>query len=486
MLRRFIYISLLIGGLSQLIIAQNSQVLYYMNLPQNHLLNPALRPSNSFYFGIPAITGINVGINNNFVNFSDIFMPGQADSIITFLHPDYNIDDFIAKLKNINSLAAEVGIQLFGLGFNAGKDLYISIDVIERIEGNIVLPVDILKLGLKGNEDFLGKTIDLSSLNANFKYYREYGLGFSRNFGNKLRIGVKAKMLAGIASMKVDNRSLSLTVNDDFSHSLNADLGVSMSGPADAYFNTENQIDSIVFNKDAIESWAFYTNMTNLGFGLDLGAVYNISEKLTVSAAINDLGYIRWIDNVTNIEAKSEFKFSGFNINDVVTGDKTFDDLARELVDSLKNSFTFSDNNAAFNTSLPLGITVGASYNLTKSLSFGLLSHSIISSKHLRQAVTLSGNLNLGNALSTSLCYTASNGRYDNFGAGLAFRAGFFQIYMIADRIPVTWNKIISDGSSIVLPSNWNTATLRLGMNLSFGNRVSRKNDKPMLIEQNL
>jgi len=38
--------------------AQNSQVLYYMNLPQNHMLNPALRPSNSVYIGLPVVSGI--------------------------------------------------------------------------------------------------------------------------------------------------------------------------------------------------------------------------------------------------------------------------------------------------------------------------------------------------------------------------------------------------------------------------------------------
>ena len=53
--------------------AQNSQVLYYMNIPQNHFLNPAMRPSNSVYIGLPGISGINVNINNNFFNFSDIF-----------------------------------------------------------------------------------------------------------------------------------------------------------------------------------------------------------------------------------------------------------------------------------------------------------------------------------------------------------------------------------------------------------------------------
>ena len=58
--------------------AQNSQVLYNMNLPQAHLLNPALRPSNSLYIGLPGLSGINLNINNNFVNFSDVFMKGQT------------------------------------------------------------------------------------------------------------------------------------------------------------------------------------------------------------------------------------------------------------------------------------------------------------------------------------------------------------------------------------------------------------------------
>ena len=62
--------------------AQNSQVLYYMNLPQNHLMNPALKPSNSLYIGLPVMSGISVNIDNNFVSFSDVFMKGaKGDSV---------------------------------------------------------------------------------------------------------------------------------------------------------------------------------------------------------------------------------------------------------------------------------------------------------------------------------------------------------------------------------------------------------------------
>src|SRR5664280_1775773 len=102
--------------------AQNSQVMYFMNIPQNHLLNPALRPSNSVYIGLPVVSGINLNINNNFVNFSDVFIKGQPkDSIISFLHPGYNVDKFLAKIKDKNSMEPEVAIHFWELAFQLGK-----------------------------------------------------------------------------------------------------------------------------------------------------------------------------------------------------------------------------------------------------------------------------------------------------------------------------------------------------------------------------
>jgi hypothetical protein len=474
--------------------AQNSQVLYYMNLPQNHLLNPALRPSNSFYLGLPVLTGINVNINNNFVNFSDIIMPSQTeDSLISFLHPDYNVDNFISKLKAQNFIAPEVNIQLFGLGFNAGEDLYVFLDAVDRVEGNVVFPIDLFKLGLKGNGDFLGKTIDLTNLGVDFKYYHEFGFGFSKNFAKKLRIGVRGILLIGVADLSIDNGSLGLTINSDYTYALNADLSANISGPVKVYMNNQNSIDSVIFDKkrfykdlsDTID-WnkvlAYLSNTKNLGFGIDIGATYSISNKIQLSASITDLGFINWKRDVTNLKAESLFEFNGFNITDVINGSKTFDEIAREMVDSLKNSFTVTNNKQAFKTFLPAGVSVGGSFNLTKSFSLGILSYSKITSNQFREALTMSANLNLGNTFSTSVSYTAENHRYDNLGFGLAFRPGIFQFYFIADKIPVMWNKVITDKSTIPLPDSWNTVNLRLGMNIAFGNRIRKKIDKPMLM----
>jgi hypothetical protein len=467
--------------------AQNSQVLYFMNLPQNHLINPALRPSNAVYIGLPVVSGFNLNINNNYVNFSDVIINGQPkDSLISFLHPDYNVDKFLAKIKDKNFLEPELTIPILGIGFSVGKDGYVFLDINTRIEGNIVLPEDIFKLALKGNEQFVGSKIDLSSLRGDIKGYNEFGVGYSRNFSEKLRIGIKGKLLFGIACASIDNRSLGIAVNDDYSHTLYADMAVNISGPLTVNMDSKNNISSIDFDDNRFKTTSgirdFIEGKKNMGLGLDIGATYDVTERIVVSAAITDLGFIRWKKDVTNLKASNHFEFSGLNMVDVVNGTKTIDEVGTDVLDSLKNAFIVSKSKAPFTTYLPFGISFAGSYSVTKNFSLGLLSYSRIISKQIREALTLSANLNLGNVFSTSISYTAENHRYDNLGAGVAFRAGITQFYLLSDRIPVVWNRIKDGNSNVIIPANWNTFNLRLGMNLVFGNRIKEKSDKPMIL----
>jgi hypothetical protein len=248
----------------------------------------------------------------------------------------------------------------------------------------------------------------------------------------------------------------------------------------------DHSLDSIdfVFDENRFKTSSgivdFISGKNNIGLGLDIGATYDISDKIMVSAAITDLGFIKWKSDVTNLQVKGQFVFSGFDMEHVIDGTKTFDELGQEMLDSLKDKFIVSDSKDVFTTYLPFGVTLGGRYNLTDRISLGLLSYSRFIGKQIRQSMTLSANINLGNSLSTSLSYTATNHRYDNIGAGLAFRAGIFQFYLLTDKIPIMWNSIKTDNSTIPLPASWNTINLRLGMNLVFGNKIKKKSDKPM------
>ena len=485
MIHRFKYI---LAGCLALFFAgaagQNSQVLYYMNLPQNHTMNPALHPSNSVYIGLPVISGMYVSINNNFINYSDIFKTSStSDSVYSFLNSESATDEFLGNVNKRNSFSPQITVPILGIGFKGNNGLYFFIDINQRLEGDAVFPGDVIKLILKGNAEFVGDKVDLSSLRMDMRHYQEFGFTISKDISSKLSVGIRPKLFTGIMSTQFKNRSLGINVNEDYTHTLDADFTANFSGPFDIHMDDEGNLDSITVDDSFFGEFNTYTSIENRGLGLDLGATYKLlNNKIMVSAALTDIGYIKWNRNVSNLTVKGEYVFEGMDITSVVNGDEDFEDVADKILDTLKQKFVLTDTYEPFTTWLAPGLTLGGSYTLNKSISFGLLSYTRFIGKQVREALTLSANLNLSNAFSFSLGYTLQNQRADNFGAGIAFRAGIFQFYFISDRIPISWDRLkLDESTNIVVPANWNTINLRLGLNLSFGNKVKKKNDQPMI-----
>ncbi|HOP58030.1 MAG TPA: DUF5723 family protein [Bacteroidales bacterium] len=479
---------LLISGICTEALSQNSQVMYYMNLPQNHFLNPALRPTNKVYIGLPVISGINLNINNNILNFKDVFFEGQPADSIALISEGFDSDRFLSERGDYNFLREEASVQVFGLGFSAGKDMYVFMDYNIREEGNFLFPEDLFRLAFYEEEVLAGNSYDLAGLNIGAQLYNEFGVGFSKNITDRFRIGVKGKLLIGIADMKLTTNRFNAEIADDYSQTWDADMSLDVSGPVTIEWDEEEDMPSeIVFDESRFESPEDIVKNVlstgNKGFGLDLGALYNITDKLSVSAAVTDLGFISWKEDVTNLQAESDFVFTGENLQDVYEGSANFEDIAEAYIDSMMNSVVFSRTYNQYKTRLSYGITAGGSYKLTKSFSVGLLSHTRYRDNRYHEAFTLSANLNIRNMFSTSIAYTATNYRRNNIGLGLAFRAGWFQIYAMADRIPLSWKHVTDiDGGKIPLPEIWSTAHARLGINLCFGNKeFSGRNDKPMI-----
>lgn len=481
MIRKFISALGLLLILSGTAWGQNSRIMYFMNLPQNHYLNPALSPSDSVYpvyIGLPGMSGFSISANNNFLNFSDIFAKGRSDSLITVLHPDFDKDRFLSVIRKSNSIEPDFTVQIFGLGFRAGKS-YIFFDVNEKVESNIVMPGELVELMLKGNEGFVGDRLDLSALRGDMRLYHEIGLGFSRNYTDRFRFGIKGKVLLGIGAASIHSNSLGISIGNDYSHNMDADIDVNISAPVTIIRDRNDDITDIRFDDEEFANSAILrSNGFNPGFAIDMGATYQLTKRLKLSAAVTDLGFIKWKNNVTNLKINQNFEFNGVDVSNVMNGDKTFDEVTDDLLDSLQNSYTIGETYNPFSTMLPTNINLAGEYHLTRAFSVGVLSSSRLIGKQIRESLTMSANLNLGTIFATSLSYTATNHRYDNLGAGVSLRLGWFQLYMMSDRIPVMWNRIITDNSndrygngpdSIVLPSYWNTIDFRMGMNMVFG-----------------
>ncbi len=461
------------------VMAQTSQVPYFMNIPQRNSLNPALQSSGRVFVGL-GISDIAVSLDNNFLSFPDLYRDNIiSDTTATFLGPGKELDAFLDGLKKKNSIEPQVGVQLFGLAFTVGKGLRITFDINERFDGNFVLPGDLVRLGIEGNEQFIGKSLDLSALRSDLRYYHETGIGASGNITDKLRIGARLLILSGVASAYLDNNRLSLTVNDDYSQTVNADMALSLSAPVTFYKDQNGIIDSVAVDESRFDGansvFSFLAGKGNTGLGIELGAEYRFNEMFAVSAALTDLGYIKWKRDRSDLSVNTSFELNGLTMQDVYDESLTFGELMNWTLDSIQNSLNLDATPPPYTTHLPLGVTAGFSYTPVSYFTLGALSQTRFIGKQVHRSFALSGNFNLSNIVSGTLAYTIANQRFDNLGFGIAVRGGFFQFYTIVDNIPLVWSKVTSGESTFSLPKNWYTVHARLGVNFVFGNREKKE-----------
>lgn len=477
------------------IYGQSNMITYYMKIPQNHFLNPAIKPSDRFYIGIPVLTGINAGIGNNFIGLNDLFINGS----FVFDSPDYTITDlqkFTDNLKENNTFSTDASIQLLGLGLSFGKDLYLFLDVTDRFTAKSVVSKNLLSLYISGYDGFRDQTLNLSGLNIKGQFFREYGLGFSKNISNNLRIGAKVKVISGIGSISLDNRKFTIKVNNDLSTDMTLDATMDVSGKEtiNKIFTQNNflfkKADTLKTNFGGFLGDYLKKPLSNTGLGLDVGIVYNIGRLLTLSASVTDLGYINWKNDLKSYKANNNFGLVGITLEDVVNQTFSIDNMINSLKDTIKMNFVKDTDLQPFTTYLPASITIGASINPLKAISLGIISNTRFYAGHVKESVTLSGNAYIGRVVSASMSYTIANYSYNNLGFGLAFKTGAVaQIYFIADKIPLSWGKVDlkkSGGTGITtipFPTNFNMLNLQIGFNIAFGKPVTVKIDKPMLLE---
>jgi hypothetical protein len=465
---------------------QYNQTQYFMNLPQAGMANPAYRPSSRVYIGLPALSGIYFGISNNMASFSELFQPVPGgDSLMTILHPRFDRESFLNSLGRYSFVSAEADVQLMGVGFSAGDNLYFDISLSQRATASLWLPTDLFTFLLEGNESFTGSVIDLSGIGVRGMQYLESSVGVSANVTPRLRIGGRAKLLFGGLGASLHANRFDVEVHNDFSHTITTDLALRMSGPFTVYTDEDGMIDDILMD-DRVDPMDILANTGNSGVAFDLGAIYDLTDEISLSASITDLGFIGWDRRSFTLTANNNFSFDGFDVTGVIEGDIDFDEMVDLYADSLSNSFDLSEGDAGFGMGIPGKIYLGAGYSPAEFINLGLLSRTLITQGHMSQSISLSANLRASDVLGASIVYTMANRSFTNLGMGLSLRMGPVQFYTIADQIPLTWNRVTfpEETRAVPVPDRIDYFNLRLGMNLLFGRVKPQKRDVPMLLSE--
>lgn len=464
-------------------IAQFNNTLYFMyGVPQSNRMNPAFQPRCGLYIGFPAFAPLRAEETSSSLAWGDVIYPHpdpQVDSLITFLHPDGDKEAFLDLLAPVNFFGTNLGITLISVGFRTESG-FLNLEVTSRWDGHIYYPGDLARLMINGAIE--NTTYQLDGIGADLSVMDEISLGWSREIRKNLNIGIRAKVLFGVANLSTKNSEMSVYTSQDV-WTIKTDMTYNASLPfADVVYDDEDMIDEIIINDNLenprlndIAHYAFNTG--NLGLGLDVGADFRPIDKLQVSLSLLDLGFVRWNDEVHELNHSMVYDFRGFEVNpfdfseDLSFGDY-MDSTLQQMGDSITGFLNFTEGKS-YTKRLNTKIYAGASYHLTPHIGFGILTRTDFLNKKIAEQVTVSANFNTGRILNYTLTWSYMNGNIKNIGSGLSMNFGPVNIYGVYDNF---WNLFL-------WPQEARSVNFWWGINLVFGYKAFKgvEPDRPLI-----
>ena len=363
--------------------AQQLNSAYFTNdYKFRHTMNPAFGNEQN-YVSMPGFGNVNVSTMGNFgyedVIFDNPMFPSTSkDRLTTFMNPYISTAD---ALKGFNSgdnkILGDVSITVLSAGFK-GFGGYNTIELNARTSFGMSMPYELFEFAKNtGN-----RTYNIGNISANGQAFAELAFGHSRQINEKLRVGAKVKLLfgAGRGDVNIDNVKADLAADDKWTVSGHAKSEVSVKGFT---YKTEEK----EYKEEGRGTYQ-YVNDVDVdgaglgGFGLafDLGGVYKINNDFTVSAALLDLGFIKWSNNMVAVNGGEEFVFNGFH--DVAVnedrGGSTLSMQGDKYSDQLADFANLQDKGDEGGRTTGIGATLnlGCEYTLPvyRKITFGVLS----------------------------------------------------------------------------------------------------------------
>ncbi len=429
--------------------AQNKQVLYGLEeVPQSLLLNPGVKVPQKMHFGIPFLSQFHVNGGASGVSVFDIFGNSSVDI-------NTRIRNKIFEMKNTDFFTATQQLELINFGWRTRNDIYFSGGVYQEFDFISYFPRDLAILAWEGNRDYLDYEFDLGEVSTTGDLTVVYHFGANKQLTEKLTMGVRAKLYSSMFSYRSTNNSGTFVTRfagpdspNIYEHTVqNADMTVETSGYASL-----RELDGPSEVIGEVLGRAFFGG--NIGVGVDLGATYEITDKLTASASVLDVGTIFHSNDVESYRASGTYTLDGIELlfPPLSDGESTlpyYDDLEDEIereipIDTLNNTYT---------QLRPVKVNAGLSYNfgrvlgggecdcrnmgggLDRNQAVGLQFYSIFRPKGPQMAGTVYYYRRIWEFLSAKATYTVDPYSASNVGLGLVSDMGKVNFYIAADNI---------------------------------------------------
>lgn len=463
---KFLVLSLLLSGAALSASAQALRAGYFSDSYMfRHQMNPALANADG-YVSIPVLGGVQLDMGMNF-GVKDFIYTTPSGKLTTFMNGDVvSANDFASNLKDKQSLALNLNMNIVSVGFNAFGG-YNTIDLGVHARAGMNLSKDLF-LFMKNTSD---AHYDLGDIKANGMGWADLSLGHSRNINDALRVGAKVKFLFGIAYADADFSGSSADISgDSWRIKMNGETNIAAGGT----MTTKRGSTEMKGYED------FAPGMNGFGMAFDLGASYDMQEivdGLKLSAALTDLGWISW-DCAQAVADNKTFQFDGFNNMKLHDGEGTvtngqsgytdgsLDEQWKRIEDDLEGLTRFDVKSQSAKVAKALGATatLGVEYELPayKKVSFGALYTQRISKAYGYVEGRLTANYAPSHIFDMALsgCVTSYG---SSFGALLNLHVPGFNIFAGFDRL------YTGSVNSDMIPLEKGGMNFSMGINFPFG-----------------
>jgi hypothetical protein len=378
-------------------------------------------------FSIPVIGSFQVYYFNSAFNYNALVKGNIADPNLV-----------IPKLHKLNQVYAGGSYDIFSMRFRKEKNFY-HFSIRDVWTQRVTYTNDLANLLWNGNASYAGKTADLSNTRFSGNYYREVAMAASTSLNDKLIVGVRGKILMGLANVTTTDSETSLYTDPN---------GLSISGHSQFTLLTSGMVNDDKLNAKNIFGFG------NLGLAADIGARYKLNEKVSIACNVNNIGFIHWKRSVKNYRVNGDYTSTGYLMRDSA-------DIAdadwQNVIDTLKAVFEPKEDSKAYNSWLTPTIYLSGNYLLRETTTlYTSLAADIYYG--LRPTFTLGAVQTFGNTFQVALNYSVMPNNLFNLGGGFVVRGGPVQYYLSCDNLPALFD-----------PYAVKYFNARMGLNFTFG-----------------
>lgn len=404
--------------------SQVSRSVYFLEqVPSSAILNPAFHPTCNFFIDMPFLSSFYLGFESPFT-FDELTKKWETGDSL-------NIDrgTVLGVLDKKNYFSFEFNSELFRGGFRI-KNHFIQFNISKAFSTKFSFEKDLATLFLYGNanEQFLGKEFFLSGTGLNMTLYHEFALGYSVKLADKISIGARLKYLNGSFNIWSEKMDFMLYTNENSNFPLTAS--------SDILIHTSSTISSFNNMIRQISGYKWFDLSQNHGYGFDFGLDYEVTDKVSVSASIIDIGWITWKENVknfTSVNPGAEYTFEGFDVSSFISNGSFSDTV--DILDTITDHFGLETTHEAYTSHLNPKLYLAGMWHFTRNNELGLMIRTDFTEEKIKPSLTLNYTHNFGKVLAINTNYSYINKNYYNIGLGLVIRLGPVQLYAMNDMV---------------------------------------------------